>query len=132
MDPAPDFADERPRFAWTITADHLTDRFPDDLKFAIVSLAGIVGPEGCDLTSEEIAGHPDAALFRISDDIGLIYEGSLLGEVGDLSGTIPGTTEPWHSICSGWPRTVELFRRGRWQRGEYQGMFHDDWTPFGL
>lgn len=132
MDAPADDADVPPRYAWTITCDYVADRFDDDLKPLIVCLVGLVGPENCTLTSAEIANDPQAVPFRLSDDIGVLFEGFLLGEVGDLPPHIPGVAEPWRSICGGWPRIVELFQRGRWQQGEYQGMFFDDWTPFGL
>lgn len=119
-------------WCWTFTADHLADRFDDDVKPFIVCLAGLVGPEGCEVTSEEIVAHPDAHSFRISDDIGVMYEGFLLGKVGDLPPHIPGVAEPWRSICGGWPRIVELHQQGQWQRAEYLGMGFDDWSVFGL
>ena len=117
---------------WTITSDHHAERFPDDLKHFAVSLAGTVGPEGCPFTSEEIATHPDAQHFRLSDEFGVLQEGLLLGDLGDLLDVIPGDAEPWRGITAGWGRTVEILQNGVWHKAMYEGMFFDDWSPFGL
>ena len=119
-------------YAWTIIADYHADRFPDDLKHFAVSLAGIVEPEDCLFTPEQIAARPDAQHFCLSDEFGVLQEGFLLGDVGDLPGVIPGDVEPWRSITAGWGCNIELFKNGVWQKAKYLGMFFDDWTPFGL
>lgn len=117
---------------WTITADHHADRFPDDLKHFAVSLAGTVGPEDCPFTSKQIAAHPDARPFRLSDEFGVLEEGFLLGDVDNLPAVIPGDVEPWRGITAGWDCTIELLKNGVWQKAKYLGMFFDDWTPFDL
>lgn len=124
--------DARILYSWTITADHHADRLPDDLKFLAVSLAGWVGPEDCPFTSREISTHPEARPFRLSDEIGVLEEGFILGDVDDLPDVIPGDAEPWRAITAGWDCTIELFKNGVWQRAKYLGMFFDHWTPFNL
>lgn len=51
---------------WTITLD--CQAGPNDKPGTNANAAGMVGPRGATLTSEEIQNHPEAVKFRMFDD----------------------------------------------------------------
>lgn len=63
-------------YCWTITRDLVC---ANEKKSAV----GIVGPKGCQLTSEQIRTHKDAKNFRLLDDDQEVY---FIGYFVDISG----------------------------------------------
>lgn len=106
---------------WAITADHTVERFPEHLRAAYPSLVGTVGPDECTLTAQQIAEHPSAKRFRLSDEVDSTLEGFILGLGGELPALIPGDTEPWRTICAGQPTVVQMLHDGKWRFGRYLG-----------
>ena len=81
--------------AWTITVDHFAD--PSAAPGTNSNAAGVTGPRGNRLTTEQIISHPDAKQFRMFDDDSVLYyEGSLIGDefapLDDFGGPNAGCT----------------------------------------
>ena len=108
--------------AWTITVDHIHERLTEELRRLILPVAGLALPDECTLTVAEIVAHPDAKPFRLSDKSGVLYEGFILNEIGDLPATLRGDAYPWNLICCGKPYKVDVFKNGIWQNSEYLGL----------
>jgi hypothetical protein len=109
---------------WVITADHTPDRVQDEEAFRgfFPSLAGMTGPDDCTLKPEEFACHPLAKPFRLTDECGVIREGFVLYQAGELPPTLDAGAEPWHTISGGKACTVEVFQDGVWQKSLYRGI----------
>lgn len=91
--------------AWTITRDHLAE--PDARPATNYNAVGIVGPRGTTLTAKQIAEHPDAKPFRMSDDDGTpYYEGFL---IGDEFAPLDDFGEP-NAGCTG----IQVQENGEW------------------
>lgn len=56
---------------WTIDRDHIADAGAKPGTNA--NAVGLVGPSDANLTSEQIANHPDSKAFRMYDDDGALY-----------------------------------------------------------
>ena len=92
--------------AWTITRDHLAD--PDARQGTNGNAVGIIGPRGTTLTAKQIAEHPDAKPFRMTDDDGnLYYEGFL---IGDEFAPLDDFGEP-NAGCTG----IQVKENGLWR-----------------
>lgn len=116
MDPPP------PTYCWTVTAEPWAEALvalAPGLQAFLYPTVGLVFPDGCPLTFEQVRDHPEVCQFRVRNELGHVTK------VGMMVGKDSALAEFLDELCRGSPSEVEFFEDGVWNFIQY-GTPSDD------
>lgn len=112
-----------PTYCWTVTAEPWAEALvalAPGLQAFLYPTVGLVFPDGCPLTFEQVRDHPEGVPFRVRNDDGHVTK------VGVVVGKDSALAEFLDELCRGVSSEVEFFEGGDWNLVQY-GTPSDDY-----
>lgn len=111
-----------PTYCWTVTAEPWAEALlalAPGLQAFLYPNVGLVFPDGCPLTFEQVRDHPEGVPFRVRNGDGHVTK------VGVVVGKDSALAEFLDELCRGVSSEVEFFEGGDWNLVQY-GTPSDD------